>query len=236
MLPLLAVGIVCLSSDERRLAHFKPTLEGMALVFAFTALVWFFILRPIYFESEASVLEKALSSAYPVGDLVLAYVLVVAVGRQWGFRDGEALTMLLVGLLLLIIGDVGFAYLTLQDAYGPYSLINLGWPLGFLFMGYAAALSAGWRLTFAEGPEKTAFRAWARIVPLAPVPPSLVLVFFALTNESTQTSVPLLIMTCLAGAAVFAYEAVQWGLLREVQRSRERLLVWIVGRSGRASG
>jgi len=68
------------------------------------------------------------------------------------------------------------------------------------------------------------------------VPPSLVLVFFALTNESTQTSVPLLIMTCLAGAAVFAYEAVQWGLLREVQRSRERLLVWIVGRSGRASG
>jgi hypothetical protein len=233
MLPLMALGFVYLSSEERRIAMLRPTLEGAALVFAFAALLWLFILQPTYTGSDATVAEKVLSSAYPVGDLVLVYALASAVRRQWGFRDGAVLLLLLLGLLSLVIADVGFAYLTLQERYGAGSFINLGWPHGFLIIAYAAALSGGWGLTFAEEPDAdSGATVWRRLVPLAPLPPSLLLIVLAVRNEPASTTAPLLIMTAFAAVAVLAHQAIQWGLVRELERSRRRLMVWIGDRGG----
>ena len=234
MLPLMALGLTFLSSQRRQLAHVLPTLDGIALVLAFSAIVWFFVLRPTYEESAASVLEKAIGGAYPVGDLVLAYVLVVAVRRQWGFREGVVLMLLLAGLLLLIAADVGFAYLTLADAYSSSSPVNLGWPYGFLLMAYAAALSARWSLSYAEdaGPSAISHAA-GQVLPLALFVPTLPLIFVAFRDESLTASIPLASMAGIAVLAVMGRLAIDLGLVQELEDSRQRLLFWLDDRQDR---
>jgi len=227
MLPLTALGLALLSGERRRWASYIPALDGVALVLAFTAFVWFFVLHPTYAASGAGILEKVIGGAYPLGDLVMAYALAVAARRQWGYRDGIVLMMLLGGVLLLVGADVGFAYLTLEDRYTSEHLVNLGWPFGFLCIAYAAALGPGWDVTFAGEPDGKAPHAWRQALPVGLVPPMAALAVLAFRSESLATSLPLAVMVGIAGAAVLARLAVKVGLAREVNRSRERVVVWL---------
>lgn len=235
MLPLTALGLIHLTSEERRLAHSRPTLDGFASVLAVTAFVWFFVLHPTYAESAASVFEKAIGAAYPVGDLVLAYALAVAVQRRWGDRDSIVLTALLLGMMSLVAADVGFAYLTLRDAYTSTSLVNLGWPYGFLLIAYAAALGASWTLTYEVGEGHATSGAWRQAVLLLLLPPLVGLDLVAFRDKSLAVSIPLSVMVGLVALAVLARLAINLGLLRELEQSRQRLVVWIEAHRRRAA-
>jgi len=231
MLPLVAIGLVTLSSERRRLAGTRPTLDALALILTATAFVWFFVLRPTYTESSAGLLEKVIGAAYPVGDLVVAYALAVAVQRHWGFRNAVVLTTLLAGMLLLVAADVGFAYLTLEDTYSEQSLVssfvNLGWPFGFLLMAYAAALGAGWTLSYETDANLPSPRPWRDALPLALLPPLLALVVVAFRQEALATSIPLVSVAGLVVVAVVVRSAISLGVLRELAASRRQLIVWI---------
>ncbi len=227
MLPLVALGLIVLSSERRRLVHSTPTLDGMALTLLLTAVVWFFVLHPTYTESAASVLEKAIGTAYPIGDLVLCYALAVAIQRQWGQRDAIVLTALLVGMLVLVAADVGFAYQTLHDTYTAQSLVNLGWPFGFLVIAYAAVLSASWTLTYATDDDAPVSRPWRQGLPAALLVPEVVLTISTFRSGALSTGVPLSVMVGLAALAVLLRLAINVGLVREIEGSRQRLVVWI---------
>ena len=60
--------------------------------------------------------------------------------RAAGLRDETRLCAAHVGHPLFITADLGFAALTVNNAYQSGSLIDLGWPLGFLFATFAAVL------------------------------------------------------------------------------------------------
>lgn len=107
--PLLALGLMFLTSESRHLAHSRPALDGIAFVLAGTALIWLVVLHPTYAQSDATGIEKAFSAAYPIGDLVVAYALAVAAQARWGRRDGMVRSALLAGMRVLIAADVGFA-------------------------------------------------------------------------------------------------------------------------------
>jgi hypothetical protein len=226
MLPPMAIGVLLLSSRRRNVSDITPTFDGIALVLTLAAFLWFFVLHPTYTESGASLLEKVIGSAYPIGDVVLAYWVLVAIRRQWGFREGAVLSVLLGGMLALIAADVGFAYLTLEDGYTTSSIVNLGWPAGFLLIGYAAALSGGWGLAYAEG-EPGAPRFWSELLPLGLLPPMGLLGVVALRNEALVISVPLLVMLGIASVAVVARLALDLGLAEELDDSRQRLSFWM---------
>lgn len=226
MLPLMAVGVLLLSSRRRNLRDATPNFDGIALVLTLAAFLWFFVLHPTYTESGASLTEKVIGGAYPIGDVVLAYWVLVAIRRQWGFREGAVLSVLLGGMLALIAADVDFAYLTLEGGYTTSSIVNLGWPAGFLLIGYAAALSGGWGLAYAEA-EPGAPRFWSELLPLGLLPPMGLLGVVALRNEALVISVPLLVMLGIASVAVVARLALDLGLAEELDNSRQRLSFWM---------
>jgi len=226
MLPLVAAGLICLTSEQRRLAQARPTLDGLALVLSATALVWLFVLHPTYTDSGASGLEKVMSAAYPVGDMVVVYALVVALQRRTGLRDGAVLSTLLGGMLLLVAADLYFAYLTLNDTYSAISIVNVGWPYGFLFIGYAAALGARWSLTYDADESTVAPREWR--LPLALFVLVVGLAVAAARQDSPAVSAPLYAMVAIAALAIIARLAINLGLAREVEAQRERLISWIV--------
>jgi hypothetical protein len=232
MLPLMALGLTLLSSSRRTIANTRPALDGVVIALAFTAFVWFFVLHPTYSDSAASALEKVIGGLYPLGDLVLLYVLVVAVERHVGFRESVVLTVMLAAILLLIAADVGFAYLTLNDRYSATSLVNVGWPFGFLCLAYAAALSARWGLGFADDEEATSARLWQEALPALVVPPMAVLAVLAVVYEPRSTSVPLFALASAASVAVLLRAAVGLVGRRRIETSREKLSRFLTGRAG----
>jgi hypothetical protein len=224
MLPLVAAGLVFITAERRRLARARPTLDGLALVLSATALIWLLVLHPTYTDSGASALEKSISSAYPVGDMVVIYALTVAVQRRWGRRDGAVLSTLLGGMLLLIAADLYFAYLTLDDTYSATSIVNVGWPYGFLLIGYAGALGATWPLGYEAEEDAAAPREWR--LPAALFVLLVGLVVAAIRQHSPAISAPLYGMVAIAALAIAARIAINLGVAREVDESREKLINW----------
>ena len=131
----------------------------------------------------------------------------------------------------LVAADVGFAYLTLEDKYSEQSLassfVNLGWPFGFLLLAYAAALGAGWTLSYETDANLPSPRPWREALPLALLPPLLALMVVALRGEPPATSIPLVAVAGLVVIAVLLRSAISLGLLRELKASRQQLIVWI---------
>jgi hypothetical protein len=227
MPPLVALGLVLLTSESRRLAHARPTLDGICFVLSGLALVWVAVLQPTYAQSGATFAQKAISGAYPVGDLVVAYALAVAAQARWGRRDGMVLSALLGGMMLLIVADVGFAYLTLNERYSSTSLVNLGWPCGFLLLGYAAALGATWPLSYeAEDGTTVRPREWRLPVALSIVMAALVAL--ALHEDSWAASGPVYAMVAVSAVCVLVRLAINFGLGREVEAQRERVVAWLI--------
>lgn len=226
MLPPTALGVIFFSSEGRRLANSRSTLDGAAFVLAFAAAVWYLVLYPTYAESDAGVLEKAIAGAYPLGDVVLAYALVVAARRQWRSQDRTVLATLLGGVILLIGADVGFAYLTLSDRYSATSLVNLGWPFSFLLIAWAAALSVSWRPRFVQEEDPGAAHHWTQSLPIGLVPGMLLLDVVAWRGAPLGANIPLWIMTGLVITAVLLRQFISVGLWEELEHSRDALFTW----------
>ena len=224
MLPLVALGFIFLSSEEHKLARSRPALDGLAVILACAGFVWLFVIHPTYAASDASVLEKVIGAAYPVGDLVLLYALAVAVERQLGFRESSVLLAMFVGVLLLIASDVGFAFLTLRDEYTATSLVNIGWPFGFLVLAYAAALSASWSLSFVERPSIDMWYESRDILPLLLLPAMVVVDGIAILKEPATITIPLVALTGAAAIAVLLRMVIGWGVERGADQSRQLLV------------
>jgi hypothetical protein len=223
---LVAVGLIFLTSGNRRLARSRPALDGVAFVLAGAALVWLTVLNPTYAQSDASHLEKAVSAAYPIGDVIVAYALAVAAAGRWGRRDGYVLSALLAGVLVLMVADIGFASLTLNDRYSPTSLVNLGWPCGFLVIGYAAALGIAWPLSYGDRDETIAHREW--LIPIALSAVLITLFVVAFRETSLAVGLPVYAMVGISLVAVGARLAINLGLGREIEAKRERVVTWLL--------
>jgi hypothetical protein len=227
MLPLVAVGLVYLTSEGRRLLRCQPPLEGVALTLALASMVWFFALQPTYADSASSVLEKAIGAAYPIGDLALCFALAVAVQRRWARPDTLVLVSLLAGMLLLVAADVGFAYQSLEETYTSTSLVNLGWPLGFLAIAGAAGLSAIWSPAYATDQALSPPRPWRIAFPLVLLAPQLAVVVWSFREESATSTMPIAVMTAVTAMAVAVSVAISFGLVREIESSRRQVIVWL---------
>ncbi len=227
MLPLIAIGLIVLTSQRRSWANARPALDGLALVLALVALVWLLVLHPIYGQSSATATEKVVSAAYPVGDLVVIYALVVAMQRHHGQREGAVLSTLLGGMLLLVAADLYFAYLEVNQTYSATSIVNVGWPYGFLTIGYAAALGTSWPLSM-EADEDSTATAGEWWLPAALFAVLVGLAVAASGEENPAISVPMFAMVFIAALALAARLAINFGLAREIDEQRERLISWIV--------
>jgi diguanylate cyclase (GGDEF)-like protein len=81
-------------------------------------------------------LPLALSLAYPVGDLILGTLVLIALAR--GARAERAtLAILALGLGGLALSDSAYVYLVSAGAYSSADLISSGWLIGFLLCGVA---------------------------------------------------------------------------------------------------
>ena len=140
-LVLAVVALVCLLGPAlARSARLRTLLDGLlvagSLLFVAWALAWEQVHR-----SMADGTGGALSLVHPVGDVVLAALVVLGVVRA---RPGSGVPWALLGTGLGVLAAVptAVAHLGGTGAEVPAGLHDAGWVVGFLLVGLAALASA----------------------------------------------------------------------------------------------
>ena len=118
-------------------ARWRVWFDGLIVAIALTSTAWGFGLRLVW-SSSTDLFSRTFALTYPVGDILIGTVLILAIRRAAGQQKGR-MAFLLCGVAAYSLADSAFAYLTAQGAYGAVgSVLNTGWFAGFLLVALAA--------------------------------------------------------------------------------------------------
>lgn len=133
--PLAIFGVLSFWTAPRGTAErWRLWLDGLNIALALTFTGWALGLQQVE-QSGGSIAERAISLAYPVGDILIATVLILGIRRATRFQHGRML-MLLGGLAANSISDSAFAYMTTNGNY--LDIFDSGWVIGYLMIALAA--------------------------------------------------------------------------------------------------
>jgi diguanylate cyclase (GGDEF)-like protein len=139
LFPLVAaVGLVVWlgTQGDQLAARGRDVFDGAIIACSLLVLSWVTTLGSVVAEGADSWLPLVLSLAYPVGDLMLATLVLIALARGTG-RERHTLAVLALGLGGLAFADSAYVYLTSLKAYSSADLVSSGWVFGFLFVAAA---------------------------------------------------------------------------------------------------
>ena len=114
----------------------REVLDGVILAVALLFLGWTFVLREVWAAGRLGSGAGVVSLAYPVGDVVIVYLVIRAMRLLRG-RDRIATAWILFGLLAISLSDSGYTYLTVVHHYETGSLLDIGWVAGYLGLALA---------------------------------------------------------------------------------------------------
>ncbi len=132
-IPLAVAGLLFFAAAPGRRAQRARTLvDGLVMATALLFVSWEAVLRPIFSDSTQSLLGKLVNLTYPVADLVMFTIVIVALARV---RSGSRFPMVLLGLgvVFLAVSDSAFAYLNAVMTYNTTGLDG-GWVAGYLLI------------------------------------------------------------------------------------------------------
>src|SRR5829696_6841560 len=199
--PFLLLGILLLPARPIPVAsRTRIAFAGLMIMTAAVTFSWYFILGPVMQQGTETTLAKAVSSAYPLADIVLIACLIILASRPEEHTLLPAVRLLALGLTLIVVADSNFAYWSLPDAYATGTLPDVGWSFGYMLVAlgaFAARLaptgeaattpdeSVGTPRTAPTLPEQ---RVWPSLLPYALAPAVGVLVVYAWRTSDGDSS------------------------------------------------
>jgi signal transduction histidine kinase len=134
--PLLVPGLLLLVRAQNPGRDRASLIDAVIIATGVGLLSWIFLIVPYVRAPDLTLLQRLVSVAYPIQDVVL-----LAVGvRLWraGSQGTAAFQLLTIGLLALLIGDSVYGLSQLTIGWVPGGALDLGWVLFFLALGAAA--------------------------------------------------------------------------------------------------
>ncbi|MEW6475677.1 MAG: GGDEF domain-containing protein [Actinomycetota bacterium] len=144
--PCAAWALLSFPSDARRRSDWlKLGLDALTVLLCAGMGIWYLVVGPTVHDHANSGLAMALNVAYPIGDLLLLFGVIVNLMRRATAGD-VALRILVAGVSSLVIADVAFAHLSLSGEYDggvPDAFWATAWCLFFLAAKAAARADDG---------------------------------------------------------------------------------------------
>ena len=134
-----AVGLVVWLGNQAHqlVARGRDVMDGAIIALSLLVLSWVTTLGSVVAAGASSWFPLALSLAYPIGDLVLATLVLIALARGTG-SERATLGVLAAGLGGLAVADSAYVYLVGVGDYSSADLVSSGWVFGFLFVASSA--------------------------------------------------------------------------------------------------
>lgn len=178
--PIFFIGLLTFPSAPRTRSEIvKFWLDAATVLLSGWMVIWYFVLGPTALVQNTGSLTTVLSSAYPIGDLVMIFGISVLILRRPDEGSWEALALLAVGLTLFLVADVGFGYLSLRETYESGDWPDAFWMLA-QFLMVASAQVQVWKIHHRQDVQKTddGIRSTS-LVPYAAVALGYAMLFFA---------------------------------------------------------
>ncbi|HEY1421639.1 MAG TPA: ATP-binding protein [Candidatus Dormibacteraeota bacterium] len=160
--PFAVAGILAISTTPRDMStRWRVWLDGLIIAVSLLFVAWVAGLDRVVADVGDPLLERARDLAYPVGDIVVGTVIVLACRRAGGLQQGR-LILLLGGLGANAMASSAFAYLPATGSNGEIgSVLDAGWVAGFLMI----ALAALWPSTPAGVADEAPIDIWWPALP-----------------------------------------------------------------------
>jgi diguanylate cyclase (GGDEF)-like protein/PAS domain S-box-containing protein len=134
-LPLFLLGLLSLTRSGARISDRASVIDAVILTTGAGFLAWTFLINPFLQNPALSTLEKAVSIAYPMSD-----VLILAILARLGLTAARSrsASLLIVSGVALLTSDVLYGLSRLHGDWrlgGPY---DLGWLVLYIAAGAAA--------------------------------------------------------------------------------------------------
>jgi PAS domain S-box-containing protein len=137
MVPFGFAGVFVFAvAASRRSEGLRALVDGLLIASSLLLVSWETILRATFDSSSLSVLGKVVNLGYPVSDVAMLTIVVVALTRV-SRESRVAVGLLGAGLVCIAISDSAFAYLTAATDYTGNALDG-GWFAGYLIIALAS--------------------------------------------------------------------------------------------------
>jgi diguanylate cyclase (GGDEF)-like protein len=216
--PLMLVGILSFPT-ARRIGDraLELALDCAIVGLGGGAAFSYLVLGPQVFEGT-TVLEAAVTIAYPMGDMILIVALAAAVMSNPIPAVRAILPWMSAAIGLFILGDLIFGYLILHGTYEDASLLNLSYQAAFVcFIVAAGSRADPAAATAASSRSRGNRRSW---IPYVAVAAAIAALVRADIGEPFFPGIAVTSMTATVLVLVVARQLVSLG---ELSRSRARL-------------
>jgi signal transduction histidine kinase len=137
--PFVLLAILLLPQQRLSLtSRTRLIFDAVITMTGVVTLSWYFVLGPTIQAGVGSVLGELVGTAYPLTTLVLIFCLFLLVGRNNAPAMRPIIFLLFLAFAVITITDTIYDYQELHGLYATGSLLDLGWPLGYLLLGLAA--------------------------------------------------------------------------------------------------
>ncbi|WP_373432167.1 putative bifunctional diguanylate cyclase/phosphodiesterase [Streptomyces afghaniensis] len=136
--PLLAVGLSGLVRYRWTVRDLPSLLDALVITAGLTLPVWVYLVQPLGRLEGLSWPQRAISIAYPLGDVLLLALLVRLRSRRPELGPNRAVQLLVLGTLTLLCSDVAYGILQLNGTWQAGTLLDSGWIVFYTAWGLAA--------------------------------------------------------------------------------------------------
>ncbi len=137
--PFALLAILLLSYQRLWLVGLiRIALEAMIATIIVITLSWYFVLGPSIQQAIDPVPGRIVGTAYPLSTFLLIICLFLLVVHKNLPALHPHIFLLFLALTVIAITDTLYDYQELLGVYRTGSLLDLGWPLGYLLLGLAA--------------------------------------------------------------------------------------------------
>jgi diguanylate cyclase (GGDEF)-like protein/PAS domain S-box-containing protein len=135
MYPLVAAGLMLLVRGRTSRRERGSLLDALIVTTGMGFLSWIFLIEPYVRDGTLGLLERVVSIAYPLGDVLVLAMLARLVGG--GGMRSPALRFLSLGAAGLLVSDVFYGLIQLHGTWATNGPVDLGWAVFYGAWGMA---------------------------------------------------------------------------------------------------
>jgi diguanylate cyclase (GGDEF)-like protein len=137
--PIFFAGVLILPSTRLSSTEWIKRIIDLSIVLISATLgLWIFVIGPIIGTEFTSLsLEIVLTAAYPVGDLILFFAVLIIIYNMSKINNIGTILLLTLGLIAMIVTDIIFSYQSTLGKYVSGGVLDLGWILSNFLIAFA---------------------------------------------------------------------------------------------------
>jgi uncharacterized protein YjeT (DUF2065 family) len=116
----------------------RIVLNSLLIMVAVTTFSWYLILGPTILHRADSLLSTVIGTAYPLSTLLLIFCLLLLAIHSHDHTIRPVVFILGLAFLIIVLTDSIYDYQQLHNAYATGTMLDVGWPLGYMLVGLGA--------------------------------------------------------------------------------------------------